>query len=61
MATKLKRISFYADEYMVELLKGVSAKLGAPVSELVRRCVRLTAYADAQTKIETRQSGPETR
>lgn len=59
MSTKLKRVSFYADFTLVELLEAERARTGAPLSELIRRAVRLSAFADAQTKVETRRGVTE--
>ena len=58
MPTQLRRISFYADKSLVELLESESTRTGAPISELVRRAIRLSAFADAQTKIERRVLSP---
>ena len=58
MPTKLRRVSFYADPALLELLKAERSRTGAPLSELIRRAVRLSAFADAQTKVEIRRNLP---
>lgn len=58
MATKLRRLTFYADDAIVTYLEAESARTGAPVGELLRRAVRLAQAGEAQTKIETRRAQP---
>jgi hypothetical protein len=49
MANK-QRVVFDADPALVEWLKAESLRTGAPVAEICRRAVRLTAFGEAQTK-----------
>ncbi|HWZ82842.1 MAG TPA: ribbon-helix-helix protein, CopG family [Terriglobales bacterium] len=51
------RIAFHADQALADDLKQRSIETGVPVSEIIRRSVRLAAFADQRprtSKGETR-------
>lgn len=49
MPTNLKRISFYAEPELVELLERWHAETGAPISEIVRRVLKTRITPDLCT------------
>lgn len=51
MPTTNKKIIFYADPDIVRFLEAENARTGAPISELVRRAVKLLAFGEAQTLV----------
>jgi len=55
---KTTRIVVHVDPSMAKDLKDLSAATGSSIGEIVRRAIRLSAFADAQTKIETRRAAP---